>query len=119
MIVSMSLGILAVGAASAQSISVSMLNRAIDVRKWLSDAYKPWGYLHTEDYWLGPLRASLSAQQLIRLLLALQTWAGVSFLVEFVVYLGSAWTNHDDTDLGMNDNRSVFIVFLAVTTSTA
>ena len=102
-------------------MSIGMLNKAVEIRLWLSDDFRESQQVPTSqvtelrEYVLNgkfPLRASLSAQQLIRLPFALLAWGVYSFLVGFGLYLGFAWANNVATDLGKEDNRNVLIVFL-------
>jgi hypothetical protein len=103
-------------------MSIGMLNKAVEIRLWLSDDFDDGQEVPVSDvtelreYVLNgkfPLRSSLSAQQLIRLPFALLGWAVYSFLTGFGLYLGFLWTSHVvDTDYGKNDNRNVLIVFL-------
>jgi hypothetical protein len=124
LIAAMVLGVLTVVASSYQQMSIGMLNKAVEIRLWLSDDFDDGQEVPTSqitelrEYVLNgkfPLRSSLSAQQLIRLPFALLGWGVYSFLVGFGLYLGFAWANHIDTDLGKNDNRNVLIVFLFAT----
>jgi hypothetical protein len=118
----MVLGVLSVVASSYQQMSIGMLNKAVEIRLWLSDDFDDGQEVPVSDvtelreYVLNgkfPLRSSLSAQQLIRLPFALLGWAVYSFLTGFGLYLGFSWANHVvDTDYGKNDNRNVLIVFL-------
>ena len=118
----MVLGVLSVVASSYQQMSIGMLNKAVEIRLWLSDDFDDGQEVPVSDvtelreYVLNgkfPLRSSLSAQQLIRLPFALLGWAVYSFLAGFGLYLGFSWANHVvDTDYGKNDNRNVLIVFL-------
>ena len=105
-------------------MSISMLNRAVELRLWLSDEFHAdqdvpiSGEPELNEYVLKgkfPLRSSLAAQQLTRLPFTLLTWAVACFLVGFGLYLGFAWQRHADTEIGANDNRNVFIVFMIVT----
>jgi hypothetical protein len=114
-------GVLSVVASSYQQMTIGMLNKAVEIRLWLSDDFDDAQDVPTanvdelREYVLNgkfPLRSSLSAQQLIRLPFALLGWGVYSFLAGFGLYLGFAWTNHVDTDLGKEDNRNVLIVFL-------
>ena len=103
-------------------MSIGMLNKAVEIRLWLSDDFDDGQEVPVSDvtelreYVLNgkfPLRSSLSAQQLIRLPFALLGWAVYSFLTGFGLYLGFSWANHVvDTDYGKDDNRNVLIVFL-------
>jgi hypothetical protein len=124
LVAAMVLGVLTVVASSYQQMSIGMLNKAVEIRLWLSDDFDDGQEVPTSqitelrEYVLNgkfPLRSSLSAQQLIRLPFALLGWGVYSFLVGFGLYLGFAWANHIDTDLGKNDNRNVLIVFLFAT----
>jgi len=118
----MVLGVLSVVASSYQQMSIGMLNKAVEIRLWLSDDFDDGQEVPVSDvielreYVLNgkfPLRSSLSAQQLTRLPFALLGWAVYSFLTGFGLYLGFSWANHVvDTDQGKNDNRNVLIVFL-------
>jgi hypothetical protein len=118
----MVLGVLSVVASSYQQMSIGMLNKAVEIRLWLSDDFDDGQEVPVSDvtelreYVLNgkfPLRSSLSAQQLIRLPFALLGWAVYSFLTGFGLYLGFSWANHVvDTDYGKDDNRNVLIVFL-------
>ena len=122
LIAAMVLGVLSVVASSYQQMSIGMLNKAVEIRLWLSDDFDDGQEVPVSDvtelreYVLNgkfPLRSSLSAQQLIRLPFALLGWAVYSFLTGFGLYLGFSWANHVvDTDYGKNDNRNVLIVFL-------
>ena len=69
-----------------------MLNKAVEIRLWLSDDFDDGQEVPVSDvtelreYVLNgkfPLRSSLSAQQLIRLPFALLGWAVYSFLAGF------------------------------------
>lgn len=103
-------------------MSIGMLNKAVEIRLWLSDDFDDSQEVPVSDvielreYVLNgkfPLRSSLSAQQLIRLPFALLGWAVYSFLTGFGLYLGFSWANHVvDTDYGKDDNRNVLIAFL-------
>jgi hypothetical protein len=118
----MVLGVLSVVASSYQQMSIGMLNKAVEIRLWLSDDFDDGQEVPVSDvielreYVLNgkfPLRSSLSAQQLTRLPFALLGWAVYNFLTGFGLYLGFSWANHVvDTDQGKNDNRNVLIVFL-------
>jgi hypothetical protein len=118
----MVLGVLSVVASSYQQMSIGVLNKAVEIRLWLSDDFDDSQEVPVSDvtelreYVLNgkfPLRSSLSAQQLIRLPFALLAWAVYSFLAGFGLYLGFLWANHvADTGYGKNDNRNVLIVFL-------
>ena len=115
------LGVLSVVTASYQQMSIGMLNKAVEIRLWLSDDFDEAQDVPTSqvselrEYVLTgkfPLRSSLSAQQLIRLPFALLIWAVYSFLAGFGLYLGFAWANHVDQNQPKSDDRNVLIVFL-------
>lgn len=121
LIAAMVLGVLSVVASSCQQMSIGMLNKAVEIRLWLSDDFDEAQEVPTSqvaelrEYVLNgkfPLRSSLSAQQLIRLPFALLVWGVYSFLTGFGLYLGFAWANNVNTNQGQNDNRNVLIVFL-------
>lgn len=115
------LGVLSVVAASYQQMTIGMLNKAVEIRLWLSDNFDDAQEVPTSqvtelrEYVLNgkfPLRSSLAAQQLIRLPFALLGWSVYSFLTGFGLYLGFAWTNNVDPNESKSDNRNVLIVFL-------
>jgi hypothetical protein len=102
-------------------MSIGMLNKAVEIRLWLSDDFDEAQEVPTSqvselrEYVLNgkfPLRSSLSAQHLIRLPFALLGWCVYSFLAGFGLYLGFAWANNVDPTRPKNDNRNVLIVFL-------
>lgn len=115
-------GVLSVVAASFQQLTIGALNKAVELRLWLSHDYDETqevpvsGIGPLREYVLSgkfPLRSSLAAQQLIRIPFALLAWAVYCFLVGFGLYLGFAYANNvPDTDSGNNDNRNVLISFL-------
>jgi hypothetical protein len=115
------LGVLSVVAASYQQMSIGTLNKAVEIRLWLSDDFDETQEVPTSqvselrEYVLNgkfPLRSSLAAQQLIRLPFALLGWSVYSFLAGFGLYLGFAWANHVDQTQPKSDDRNVLIVFL-------
>ncbi|KIW10628.1 hypothetical protein PV08_11592 [Exophiala spinifera] len=111
---SMILGVLSVVQAASLQQHISVLNRAFDIRLWLSRGKietdkthyrRPFHYL--------PLESSVATLKQFSMPKALLNWAVLLYTVGFGIYLLFAWIYHVESEGGRNDFRNVFMSFVA------
>ncbi|KAJ9619127.1 hypothetical protein H2204_012774 [Knufia peltigerae] len=111
---SMMLGVLSVVRAASLQQHISVLNKAFDIRLWLSRGKAETEKTHYRPpFHLLPLESSVAALKQFSMPKVLLNLAVLLYTIGFGIYLLFAWVYHVDTDGGRNDFRNIFISFVA------
>jgi hypothetical protein len=110
----MILGVLSVVSAASQQQHIGVLNKALDLRMWLSRGKTE---LDKRRYRMQfshlPLESSVAAIKLLYMPKVLLNLAVLLYTVGFGIYLLYSWIYHAESEGGRNDFRNIFIAFVA------
>ncbi|KAI1617153.1 hypothetical protein EDD36DRAFT_462013 [Exophiala viscosa] len=110
----MILGGLSVVFAASQQQNIAVLNKALDIRSWLSRGKTEIGRRQYENPYVHlPLESSVAALKQWNTPKVVLNLAVLLYTIGFGIYLLYSWIYHVEPDDGRNDFRNVFIAFVA------